>query len=155
MPTATPQSHAPHARHTRRGRRRRAFTIIEVIVIITILGIIAAVVVPRLIGRIGQSRQGAAQASAASLANSVKLFMTDMDQLPQGDSLGFLIEAPTDVGGTWRGPYVDSEDALVDPWGNPYVIRVPGEKNFDFDIISYGRDGQPGGEGEDADVVAP
>jgi general secretion pathway protein G len=136
-------------------RRRRGFTIIEVLVIITIMGIIAAVVVPRLFGRIGQSRQAKAKSDASSIATSVQTFLIDMGKLPDTGELRFLREQPSGVTGTWQGPYLNNDEALIDPWGNAYMIRVPGEKNTDFDIVSYGADGQPGGEGEDADIIAP
>ena len=56
----------------------------------------------------------------------------------------------------YRGPYVENEQALLDPWGNEYVLLIPSENgNADFDIVSYGADGVPGGEGEDADIVKP
>lgn len=138
-----------------RRRGRGGFTIIEVLVIITIMGIIAAVVVPRLFGRIGQSRQAKAMSDASSIATTVNTFLIDMGKLPDTGNLDFLMTAPSGVSGTWRGPYLNNKEALIDPWGNAYMIRVPGEKNVDFDIVSYGADGQPGGEGEDADIVAP
>lgn len=137
------------------SRRRRGFTIIEVLVIITIMGIIAALVVPRLFGRIGQSRQATAQSNAASIAGQVQAFLIDMGKLPDTGTLEFLRTEPSGMSGTWRGPYLSNDEALLDPWGNPFVIIVPGEKNTDFDIVSYGADGQPGGEGEDADIIAP
>lgn len=136
-------------------RRRRGFTIIEVLVIITIMGIIAAVVVPRLFGRIGQSRQATAASNAASLAGQVQVFLIDMGRLPDTGTLEFLREEPSGMSGTWNGPYVSNDEALIDPWGNAYILVAPGEKNTDFDIVSYGADGQPGGEGEDADIVKP
>ena len=55
----------------------------------------------------------------------------------------------------YHGPYVNNEDALKDPWGREYILLVPGRKNVDFDIVSYGADGKEGGEGDDTDVVAP
>lgn len=140
----------------RQGRRTgRAFTIIEVLVIITIMGIIAAVVVPRLFSRIGQSRQAKAQSDASSIATTVQTFLIDMGKLPDTGDLRFLREEPSGMTGTWQGPYLSNDEALTDPWGNLYIIRAPGEKNTDFDIVSYGADGQPGGEGEDADIIAP
>ena len=139
-----------------RGRTGgRGFTIIEVLVIITIMGIIAAVVVPRLFSRIGQSRTAKAESDAASIATTVSTFLIDMGKLPNTGTLDFLMEEPSGMSGTWRGPYLSNAEALNDPWGNPYIIRVPGEKNVDFDIVSYGADGQPGGEGEDTDVIKP
>ena len=55
----------------------------------------------------------------------------------------------------WKRPYVDNREALSDPWGRQYLLQVPGKKNVDFDIVSYGADGQPGGQGDNADIIAP
>ncbi len=137
------------------NRKRRGFTIIEVIVIVVILGVIAAVIAPRLISRIGQSKQSVAKNNASSLASQVRLFEADHRRVQAGDSIGLLWERPGDVAEAGWEPYVDSPDALVDPWGNSFVLVIPGEKNYDFDVVSYGKDGQPGGEGEDADIRAP
>lgn len=139
-------------------RRPGGFTIIEVIVIVVILGVIAAVIGPRLLGRIGQSKQSVAKANASSLAMQVKGFAADFGMPESGASINILWEKPSNVADTdWagKGPYVDNAQQLLDPWGNPFVLRIPGEKNVDFDIVSYGADGQAGGEGENADVVAP
>jgi general secretion pathway protein G len=140
----------------RTGRRvRRGFTLIEAIVIIVILGVIAAVIAPRLISRVGQSKTAVAQSSASSLATAMKLFIADHGKPRDGAAIDVLWERPADVEDAEYEPYVDNADALLDPWGNKFVLRMPGEKNYDFDIISYGADGRPGGEGEDADIIAP
>jgi general secretion pathway protein G len=141
----------------RRVQTRRAFTMVEAIVIIVILGIIAAVVAPRLLSRIGQGKQSVAKANAASLATAMKTFMVDYGRTPEtGTPITVLIDRPSDMAESgWHGPYVDSADALNDPWGRPFILLIPGQKNHDFDIISYGADGQAGGDGENADIVAP
>jgi len=134
---------------------RAAFTIIEVIVIVVILGVLAAVIAPRLIQRIGQSKQSVAAANASSLANQLKGMSADLSQgLQPGTSITILWENPGENSG-WKGPYVDNADQLKDPWGNPYVLVIPGRKNADFDVVSYGADGQPGGEGDNADIIKP
>jgi len=124
-------------------------------VIIVILGVVAAVIAPRLIQRVGQSKQSVAASNAAALATAMKLFMTDHGSPSDGASIDVLWERPSDVDSADYQPYVDSADKLLDPWGNKFVLVIPGEKNYDFDIVSYGADGRPGGEGEDADVVKP
>lgn len=139
----------------RRRSRRRGFTIIEVIVIVVILGVIAAVIAPRLISRIGQSKQSLAASNAASLATAMKLFIADHYQPDSGTTIDVLWTRPSDVPEDSWEPYVDNADALLDPWGRKFLLIVPGERNVDFDIVSYGKDGQPGGEGEDKDVVKP
>ena len=133
----------------------RGFTIIEVIVIVVILGVLAAIIAPRLIQRIGGAKQGAAASSAASLATAMKVLTADMGKLPDpGASIDILWTNPGEGSG-WKGPYVDNADALKDPWGNPFILQIPGQKNFDFDIVSYGADGQPGGDGDNEDIRKP
>ena len=144
----------------RNSRRRnvaaRAFTLVEVIVVIVIIAVLAGLVVPRLVGRIGDSKQGAAKSSASVLANQVRLLMVDAGGLPPDASIRMLFEKPADLDKSkWNGPYVDSIDKLNDPWGKAYILVVPGQKNVDFDVVSYGADAKQGGEGENADVVAP
>ncbi|MCG3123488.1 MAG: Type II secretion system protein G [Phycisphaerales bacterium] len=156
-PSLTENAMNPSSR-ARRDRSRPGFTIIEVIVIVVILGVIAAVIGPRLIGRIGQSKQAVAKANAASLANQIKLFSADFGPPEAGTPITILWEKPGNIeDSAWagKGPYVNNAQELLDPWGNQYVLRIPGEKNVDFDVISYGADGQPGGDGENADVIAP
>lgn len=139
-----------------RRPRRRAFTLIEAIVVILILAVLATVIAPRLIGRVGQAKTSTAQSKAASLATAMKLFMTDAGMPPSGSTINVLWERPSEVdAAAWKGPYIDNREALNDPWGRPFVLRMPGIKNVDFDIVSYGADGQPDGDGENADVVAP
>lgn len=133
----------------------RAFTLVEMIVVIIIIGVLATLIGPRLIGRVGQSKQSVAGANAASLATAVRTYLADGNKIPDGGSLDFLIRKPSEAGDGWKGPYMDNAETLKDPWGRPFIIKAPGEKNFDFDIISLGGDGKPGGTDEDADVVKP
>lgn len=134
---------------------KRAFTIIEVVVIIVIIGVIAAVIAPRLISRIGESKQSVAKLNANTLASQLKLFMADHRALQPGDTVTLLWERPSDVAEARWKPYVDNAEKLADPWGRPFLLKIPGEKNYDFDVVSLGRDGAPGGVDEDADIIAP
>lgn len=136
-------------------RARRGFTIIEVIVIVVILGIIAAVIAPRFIGRIGQAKVSTAKTNAGSLAAAMKTFIIDHGKPEAGATINVLWERPSNIPEDQWQPYVDNADALLDPWGHPFVLKIPGERNVDFDIISYGADGQPGGTDENADIVKP
>ncbi|MBL0926993.1 MAG: type II secretion system major pseudopilin GspG [Phycisphaerales bacterium] len=129
----------------------------EAIVIIVILGVLAAIIAPRFLGRIGQSKEAVAMTNMKSLAQAVNLFRADCGELKEGMSLDILLTCPADVAqDKWKGPYINNADQLRDPWGNPYVLVFPGDRNkADFDIVSYGSDGRPGGEGENKDLVAP
>lgn len=146
---------------SRRGTARlaRAFTIIEVIVIVVILGVLAAVIAPRLIGRVGQAKQSAAASNASTIAAAVEMYITDCQAPPQGAALAdFLMKCPPGVDeAKWKlnGPYLKNADQLKDPWGHNFVLVMPGKKNADFDIVSYGADGKEGGTGDDADIVKP
>lgn len=138
-------------------RRRRAFTLVEIIVVIVILGVLATLIAPRIFGRIGQAKTATAESNAAVLAGATKLLLADCGgRLPDGITIMALWEKPGGLEeGQWKGPYVDSADQLKDPWGNLFVLVVPGKKNVDFDIVSYGADKNPGGTGDDADVTKP
>jgi general secretion pathway protein G len=140
---------------TRTGKTGRGFTIVEVIVIVVIIGVIAAVIAPQLLSRIGQSKQALAASNAASLASQMQLFLMDHGKPESGATINVLYERPSNVPeASWK-PYVSSPKALVDPWGRPFVLVIPGNTNIDFDIVSYGADGRPGGTDEDADIVKP
>lgn len=139
----------------RRVARRRGFTLIEAIVIIVIIGVLATLIAPRILKRIGQSKQAVAQSNATSLANAMRLFASDHYMPREGESIEILWDRPSDIDPADWEPYVDSAEKLLDPWGNKFILVIPGNKNYDFDIVSYGADATPGGTGEDADVVAP
>ena len=136
--------------------RRHAFTIVEIIVVIVIIGVIAAIIAPRLFSRVGKSRQAVAQANAQSLAKQLELFRMDHSMPKAGATIDILLERPSEIPEDSWEPYVRNADELLDPWGNKFLLVIPGEKNtFDFDIVSYGADAKPGGTGEDADIIKP
>jgi len=146
------QSTRNHARTTRRVSR--GFTLIEILVVVTIIALLAGMIGWKVFGALGKSRQSVARAEAASIANALQEYSADTGaRIEDGMDLGVLLLGPED-GNEW-GPYLTkkSDEALMDPWGNFYVVRVPGEVNAGFDIVSYGADGQPGGTGENADVT--
>lgn len=142
------------ARGRNGGAGVRAFTIIEVIVIVVILGILAAVIAPRVLQRVGQSKQSVAKAGVASIATSMTNYILDCGMPESGASLTILVENPGS-NTSWKGPYVNNADDLKDPWGHEYVLMVPSQHgNADFDIVCYGADGQPGGEGDAVDIIS-
>ena len=132
-------------RHRHRNSRRRAFTLLEVIVVVTIIALLATMIVPKLLRNIGSTKQKLAQAEVSTLANQISLWMADNghSRLPDDFDLEILTEG--------NDPYLDPDD-LLDPWDNEYRLNIPGEVNHDFDVVSFGANGEPGGEDEDADV---
>ena len=136
----------PHHRRRTLRQNRRGFSLLEIVVVVTIIALLATLVAPRLLDNIGRSKQGVARSEVASIAQQVNLYLADhgLSRIPQDFRLEALTEGDR--------PYMRERD-LIDPWGNSYVIIIPGEENIDFDIVSYGADGQPGGEGEDQDIV--
>jgi general secretion pathway protein G len=133
-------------------KSQKGFSLVEIIVVITIMGIIAATVLPRILGRTDQARQLRAKNDINQLVTAVKLFKLDTGRYPTTEEgLKALREKPSDAD-NWRGPYLEKELGK-DPWGQDYIYRYPGEHG-DFDILSYGADKQPGGEGYNQDIVS-
>lgn len=123
----------------------------EILVVVVIIGLLAAIIVPNVIGRIDEAKVVRAKADVKSLATAVKLFKKDTGRYPtQREGLEALVEEPPDVDG-WRG-YVEGVDSVPrDPWGNEYRYFVSDGVPA-FEIVSYGADGKPGGERDDADI---
>ncbi len=146
--------------HTLRQDRRvtsncRGFTLIELMVVIVILSILAVYMVPRIMGRPEQAKQLKARIDIQALGTALKLYKLDNGQYPTTQQgLEALVEPP-DSGPSakgWReGGYIEKGKIAKDPWGTDYVYLSPGVHD-DYDIISYGADGEPGGEGDNADI---
>jgi general secretion pathway protein G len=133
----------------------RGFTLIEIMVVITILGILAALIVPRVVGRTDDARVAAAKQDIASILQALKLYRLDNGAYPSTEQgLKALLARPTTepIPSNWKqGGYLERSSMPRDPWGNEYKYLNPGLRG-EIDVFSYGRDGQPGGEGVDADV---
>ncbi len=134
-------------------KNARGFTLIEVLVVITILTILAALIVPRIMDRPDQARQVAARNDIRAIESAFNLYRLDNGVYPSTEQgLSSLVQKP-DVGvipRNWKsGGYLDR--LPKDPWGKDYQYISPGVQG-DIDIFTYGRDGQPGGEGYDADI---
>ena len=131
------------------------FTLIELMVVIVILGLLAGLTIPRFIGESDKARVGTAKTQIVSLETALKMYKLDNGQYPSTEQgLKALVEPPT-VGNlpkSWRsGGYLEKGRVPKDPWKNDFVYISPGAHG-DFDLISLGADGEPGGEGFDADI---
>ncbi|MHC4616715.1 MAG: type II secretion system major pseudopilin GspG [Planctomycetota bacterium] len=131
----------------------RGFTIVELLVVILIISMLAAFVAPRMFSGLGKAKRDIAKAKMANIEGALLKFYTDCERYPdQSEGLEVLVVAPADVEDKWNGPYLKQSE-LLDPWKNPYLYVEEGEINpGSFDLISYGADGQEGGEGDDEDI---
>jgi general secretion pathway protein G len=131
-------------------QRRNGFTLLELLVVIVIIGLLAGYVAPKYFSQVGKSEVQVARAQIDALEKSLDQYRLDVRRYPSADEgLAALVTKPSNEAG-WNGPYL-KKAVPKDPWGHPYVYRTPGQRS-DFDLFSYGRDGKPGGTGEDADV---
>jgi len=137
-------------------REEKGFTLLEILIVITILGILASLVAVRLMDRPGEARALKAEMDIKTLETALKLYKLDNAFYPTTEQgLNALVEKPTTgrIPMKWReGGYLEKEVVPKDPWGNDYLFLSPGAHNRDFDLWSYGADGEEGGEGENADV---
>ncbi len=129
----------------------RGFTLIEILVVMVILGLLVALVGPKLFGHIGKSKLKAAQAQIELFGTALDSLRLEVGRYPTtAEGIKALREDPGLD--RWDGPYLKKELPL-DPWNNPYVYTSPGDHG-EYDLVSYGADNSPGGEGEDRDVVS-
>ena len=132
--------------------RRNGFTLIELMVVIMILGVLAALIVPRVMTRPDEARAIAARQDIAQIMQQMRLYRLDNSRYPTSEQgIAALVTRPSSgpAPTNWKS-YLDK--VPNDPWGKPYVYKIPGEKG-DYDLLSFGKDGQPGGTGEDADLT--
>ncbi len=126
------------------------FTLLELLVVIVIIGLLAGYVAPRYFAQVGKSEVQVAKAQIDSFEKALDQFRLDNARYPTPEEgLAALVQKPANAA-NWSGPYL-KKGVPADPWGNPYVYRVPGAHG-DYDVISLGKDGRPGGTGEDADI---
>ncbi|MEY2994558.1 MAG: Type secretion system protein precursor [Pseudomonadota bacterium] len=134
-----------------RQKNQRGFTLIELMVVLAIIGVLAALIVPNVLGRADDARVTAAKTDVANVMQALKLYKLDNMRFPTSEQgLQALVAKPATepVPGNWK-PYLDKLPS--DPWGQPYQYLNPGIKG-DVDVLSFGADGQPGGEGNNADI---
>lgn len=152
-----------NATYTFRKRRQRAsntappvdgeagFTLLELLVVLAIMGLLAAIVAPQVLKYLGSSRTQTAKVQIQNVSSALELFKLDVGRYPtQEEGLGALVTAPSTAPG-WNGPYLQKSTALIDPWGQAYLWRNPGQHG-EVDIYTLGSDKAEGGTGEARDV---
>lgn len=134
-----------------RGARSAGFTLLELLVVIVIIGLLAAYVGPKYFSQLGKSEVTVARAQIEAFEKSLDTYRLDVGRYPTTEEgLSALLTAPPTAAGKWNGPYL-KKGVPADPWGHPYQYRAPGAKG-EYEIVSLGKDGQPGGTGEAADI---
>ena len=131
----------------------RGFTFIEIMVVVAILAILAALVIPRIMGRTDDAKRTAAKVQIRNIEGALQLYKLDNGVYPTTEQgLQALRIRPENIT-NWDGPYLP-QDIPNDPWGHPYVYKYPGDHGDEPDVSSLGGDGQPGGDGLNADIVS-
>ena len=132
------------------AERSHGFTLLELLVVMVIIGLLAAYVGPRYFSQIGKTERGTAKVQIEAFGKALDAYRLDVGHYPRTElGLTALVVKPADEP-RWNGPYLQKEVPL-DPWGHPYIYRHPGQES-EFDLLSYGKDGQPGGESDAADI---
>jgi len=132
------------------SRRMTGFTLLELLVVLVVLGLLAGLVAPKYFSQLGRSEAKVARAQIEGLGKALDLYRLEVGHYPSSEQgLQALVIAPSGEP-RWKGPYLQKA-IPQDPWGRDYIYRSPGE-NGDYDLLSMGKDGQPGGEGEDAEI---
>lgn len=133
-------------------RASAGFTLLELLVVMVIIGLLAGYVGPRYFAQVGKSETKVAKAQIDALEKALDQYRLDIGRYPTSEQgLAALNQKPANEP-KWAGPYLKKE-VPPDPWGRPYAYRAPGEHG-EYDLYSYGKDGQPGGTAESADVTS-
>jgi general secretion pathway protein G len=137
----------------RRLARQAGITLIEMLVVVTIIALFAALVAPRMLQKSDTARITAARAQINSFMTALGAYKLDTGLYPTTEQGLLALRTAPQGARQWQGPYLP-QDIPNDPWGNPYVYRFPSEQGPEPEIISYGADGQPGGDQINADIVS-
>ncbi len=139
-----------HLLPSRAHDKAAGFTLLELLIVLAILALIAGIAVPQIFNVFGGAQADAARLQIKALSNTLGFYRLDVGRYPTTDEgLQALLSRPQSVT-RWAGPYMADADSLTDPWGNPYVYRSTSESVI---IMSYGADGEEGGDGDNADIV--
>jgi general secretion pathway protein G len=137
----------------RRNRGRAGITLIEMLVVVTIIALFAALVAPRMFKQSDRAKVTAARAQINSFMTALGSYKLDTGIFPSTEQGLQALRTPPPNLEQWQGPYLPQE-IPVDPWGHPYLYKFPGEHGDEPDLVCYGADGQPGGDGINADIVS-
>lgn len=133
-----------------RSSRQVGFTLLELLVVMVIIGLLVGYVAPKYFAQLGKSEVKATRAQIGAISKALDVYRLDTGHYPSQEAgLNALNTAPANEP-KWQGPYLQKAVPL-DSWGQPYIYRIPGEKN-DYDLFSYGKDGKPGGTDDNADI---
>ena len=135
-----------------KSKKEQGFTLIELLIVMIILGLLAALVGPRMFGKVGSSKQKSAKAQISLFETAIDTYRLEVGKFPTTEQGLQALRVCPDGVIKWDGPYLP-KDVPLDPWGNPYTYKYPGEHG-DYEIVSYGADGRAGGESEDTDIVS-
>lgn len=130
----------------------KGFTLIELLVVMVIIGLLAAIVLPNYIGKADQAKVRAAQAQIQSLSTALDSFRLDVGRYPTTEEGLDALRRKPGSADRWDGPYLQ-KDIPADPWNHPYLYKAPGDHGG-FDLLSYGADGTPGGDGYNKDITS-
>src|SRR5579871_3491397 len=137
----------------KQNRREAGVTLIEMLVVVTIIALFAALVLPKMTGQADKARKTAARAQINAYMTALGNYKLDTGVFPTTEQGLQALRVKPENQPQWAGPYL-TKDIPMDPWGRPYLYKYPGEHGDEPDIISLGADGQPGGEGNNADVLS-
>jgi general secretion pathway protein G len=136
---------------TRQSHGDGGFTLLELLVVMVIIGLLASFVAPRFFDQVGKSEIKTTRAQLDSFDKALAAYRLDTGHYPTSEQgLKSLVERPSDEP-KWSGPYL-TKSVPPDPWGRAYTYRQPGDNGRDYELLSFGKDGQRGGSGEGADI---
>jgi general secretion pathway protein G len=151
LPVASNARRSMPVQPAHRLHRQPGFTLLELLVVIVIIGLLAAYVGPKYFSQLGKSEVTITKAQIEAFDKALDTYRLDVGRYPTTEEgLAALLVKPA-AAANWNGPYLKKEVPL-DPWGHAYLYRSPGSKR-DFEVVSYGKDGQPGGTDENADIT--
>ena len=131
-------------------RTRRAFSLLEMLIVVAIIGLIATLVFSRLGGTYGKSQARVTEAQIQAAAAAIERFKMDVGRYPfEEEGFSVLLDPPPDTP-SWAGPYLDRDEEPKDGWNRPLIYQI--DERWGFRVISYGADGRPGGEGDNAEI---